>query len=139
MISAIYADASNTTYYFTMANGSGGTNHPDGARWQHYEDMRIAAGVTIDSYVPESNDPIITFEAFESRFTVQEWDDVTDFVYEADTITGKPKRRALIQGLSRAMAKNKVDLLHAKTIVFMDILVSGGVITEAKKDIILTP
>jgi len=51
MITAKYIDDTETTYTFQLADGSGGTNHPDGARYQQYEDMRIKAGITPDPYV----------------------------------------------------------------------------------------
>ena len=82
---------------------------------------------------------IISYEAFQNRFTPAEFNAATDFVYESDLVTGKPKRRALIQGLSRAMAKNSVDLLDARTVAFMDALATGGIITAARKTEILTP
>jgi len=82
---------------------------------------------------------VITYEAFQDRFTAAEFNAATDFVFESDLVTGKPKRRALIQGLSRAMAKNAVDLNDARTVAFMDALVAGGIITAARKDAILTP
>lgn len=81
----------------------------------------------------------IAFGMFEDRFTTQEWDDATDYVYENDTTTGNPKRRALVQGLARAMSRGVVDLKHAKTIAFMDALVAGAIITQARMNIILTP
>jgi hypothetical protein len=81
----------------------------------------------------------VVFDQFEARFTTQEWDDATDYVYESDTTTGKPKRRALVQGLTRAQARNKVDLLDSKTSAFLSLLVTGGVISEARKTEILTP
>lgn len=81
----------------------------------------------------------ISFDDFESRFTGAEWDDATDFVYQSDPTTGKPMRRALVQGLARAQARNNVDLSHAKTDAFLSIMVSGGVITEQRKTQILTP
>ena len=82
---------------------------------------------------------MVTFDAFEARFTSQEWDDATDFIYEVNTTTGKPKRKALVQGLGKAQARNNVDLLDAKTDGFLTLLESGGVITAARKIIILTP
>ncbi len=90
----------------------------------------------IPQYDPE---PIISFDDFESRFTSDEWDDATDYVYEVDTTTGKPRRRALVQGLARAQARNSVDLLDSKTDAFLSLLVTGNVITEARKTNILTP
>ena len=92
-------------------------------------------------YVPPVVPPPtkITFDDFEVRFTTAEWDDMTDFVYQTDTATGVPKRRALIQGLARVQSRNKVNLRDVKTAAFLDILVSGGVITQARRDIVLTP
>ena len=82
--------------------------------------------------------PVISYESFQDRFTAAEFNAATDFVYESDLGTGKPKRRAMIQGLSRAMAKNSVNLLDARTIAFMDSLVTGGILTAARRDAILT-
>ena len=48
----------------------------------------------------------ITLVDFEARFTTAEWNKATDFVYLVDTTTGKPKNRALIQGLARATRIN---------------------------------
>ena len=81
----------------------------------------------------------ISYEDFQNRFTAVEFDAATDFVYESDLVTGKPKRRATIQGLSRAMAKNAVDLLDARTTAFLDALVSGLIINAQRKAEILTP
>ena len=82
---------------------------------------------------------VISYEAFVARFTVTEFDNATDFVEEADTTTGKPKRRALKQGMARVYAKGAVNLLDAKTVAFMDALVAGGIITSQRKTEILTP
>ncbi len=86
---------------------------------------------------------LITYTEFQDRFTAAEFDDATEFVYETNTTTtnsvGKPKRKALIQGLSRTIARNSVDLLHAKTAGFMATLVAGGVVTQARADTILDP
>jgi len=81
----------------------------------------------------------LSFDDFESRFTAGEWDAATDFVYESDTSTGKPKRRALVQGLARAQSRNMVDLFDAKTDAFLAALVSGGVLTSERKAVILAP
>jgi len=81
----------------------------------------------------------VSFSDFEARFTPTEWDDATDYVYEVDITTGKPKHKALVQGLARAQARNYVDLLDAKTDGFLSLLVAGGVITVARKTEILTP
>jgi hypothetical protein len=104
----------------------------------------LDAGTVTRTYTTEADPPIpsptvLTFDAFEGRFTGAEWDDATDFVYEVNTTTGKPKRRALVQGLARAQARNRVDLEDNKTDVFLGVLVSGGVLTAERKIEILTP
>lgn len=81
----------------------------------------------------------ISYESFQGRFSPDEFNAATDFIYESDLGTGKPKRRAMIQGLSRAMAKNSVDLLDARTVAFLDALVAGGIITAQRKTEILQP
>lgn len=91
-----------------------------------------------DSHIEPSKVPL-SMDDFEARFTTQEWDSAYDYVYEVDTTTGLHKRKALVQGWNRAMSRNYVDLLHAKTVAFMDALVAGGVITEQRKTAILTP
>lgn len=107
------------------------------------EDLEIGfeEQAIVEQWIADKNAvrPVITYEEFQDRFTSQEFNDTTDFIYEADTVTGKPKRRALIQGLSGSIARNAVDLLHTKTIAFMDALVDGGIITNTRKDTILTP
>jgi len=97
------------------------------------------AGTLSIDVIPAVKPTVISFDDFEARFTTQEWDDATDYVYEVSTTTGKPKRRALVQGLARAQAKNHIDLLDAKTDTFLGVLVSGGVLTAARKTTILTP
>lgn len=82
---------------------------------------------------------VISYEAFQDRFTAAEFNAATDYVYESDLTTGKPKRRALIQGLGRAMAKGNIDLSDARTAAFLDALVAGGVLTQARRDAILVP
>jgi hypothetical protein len=82
---------------------------------------------------------VIDYEAFQNRFTTAEFNAATDFVYESDLVTGKPRRRAMIQDLSRATAKNSVDLLDARTVAFMDVLVAGNIVTSQRKTEILTP
>jgi hypothetical protein len=94
---------------------------------------------TYGAALPPGPKPIVTYDEFEAKFTAGEWSASTDFVYESDLVTGKPKRRALLQGLARAQARNSVDLEDAKTAAFMGALVAGGAVTEARKDIILTP
>jgi hypothetical protein len=98
---------------------------------------RPAVDMTQDEL--NARDRRVTFDSFEGRFTTAEWDAATDYVYEVNTTTGKPKRKALVQGLARAQAQNMVDLLDAKTDAFLGLLVTGGVITAARKIIILTP
>lgn len=98
------------------------------------EEAAWAAGVTARALaIP------ISYETFQDRFTSAEFNAATDFIYENDIITGKPKRRALIQRLSRAIAKNQVRLDDARTVAFLDALVTGGVITAQRKAEILTP
>ena len=89
--------------------------------------------------LPSIRPTIIPYEAFQNRFTAAEFNAATDFIYESDLATGKPKRRAMIQGLARAIAGNAVDLLGARTAAFMDALVAGGIITTTRKTEILTP
>jgi len=81
----------------------------------------------------------ITFDDFEDRFTPQEWDAATLYVYQSDTASGEPLRPKLVQGLQRAIARNQVDLLDAKTAQFLALLVTGNVIDDARKTEILTP
>ncbi len=95
-------------------------------------------GTTLTKEIALTVETRVSFEDFEARFTVEEFDSATDFVYESDTATGKPKRRALMQGLARAQARNWVDLADNKTSVFLDALVTGGVITSQRKADILT-
>lgn len=85
----------------------------------------------------EAEKRIVTYGDFEARFTVLEFDAATAFVYAADPSTGAPLRPKLIRGLTRAIARNSVDLLDPSTVFFLDALVSGGVINEARKAEIL--
>ena len=96
-------------------------------------------GSTFIAPVPPPNPTTISYEAYQDRFTTAEFNAATDFVYESDLVTGKPKRRAMIQGLSRAMAKNSINLIDARTIAFMNALVVGTIITAQRKTEILTP
>jgi|GEM_PF-2898908 len=82
---------------------------------------------------------VVSFDAFESRFTTEEWDATTDFVYAVSVDTGVPLRRALLQKHSRAIARNSVDLHDDKTANFMAALVDGEVISQARSDQILDP
>ena len=82
---------------------------------------------------------VISYEEFQSRFMAAEFNAATDFVYESDLVTGKPKRRALIQGISRALAKGTVDLADVRTVAFLDALVAGQIIDTIRKAEILTP
>lgn len=78
---------------------------------------------------------MVSFDDFEERFTTQEWDDATDYSFNASVAV----KRKIKQGLQRAIARNNVDLLDAKTDAFLGLLVSGGVITVQRKSEILTP
>ena len=82
---------------------------------------------------------VLSFDDFESRFTAEEWDAATDFVYAVNVETGVPLRRALLQNHSRAIARNSVDLHDDKTANFMAALVAGGVVTQARSDTISSP
>lgn len=88
---------------------------------------------------PTGKATVISYEAFQGRFTAAEFNAATDFVYENDPLTNKPKRRALIQGISRVLAKGMVGLLDSRTAAFMDALVAGGIIDAARKTEILMP
>jgi len=81
----------------------------------------------------------VSLEDFEGRFSSVEWDNATDFIYEVNLSTGKPKRGVLVQALARAQARNRVDLLSIKIDAFLQVLVSGDIITEQRKTEILTP
>ena len=82
---------------------------------------------------------ILTYEKFQDRFTVEEFDAATGFVYEHDLTTGKPKRPAMVQAFARTLAKNRVDLLDARTTAFLNALVTVGILTPARKTEILAP
>jgi len=110
------------------------TVFPGGIPSQEDQDLWTA------EYEAANHNPgVISFDDFESRFTTQEWDGAYDYVREVDTSDGMLKRKALVQGFDRALARGTVDLLDSKTIAFMDALVSGVVITSERKDEILTP
>jgi hypothetical protein len=49
MLSAQYNE-DGVSYHFKMASMEGDTA-PNMGRWEHYEELRIASGVTIDAYV----------------------------------------------------------------------------------------
>jgi len=88
---------------------------------------------------PVAPQTIVSYEEFQDRFSAAEFDSATDYIYETDQTTSKPKRRALIQALARAMASNQVDLESNRTVAFLAALVNGGIITEERKTEILTP
>jgi hypothetical protein len=111
-------------------------NDPDGALQP--DEATLIAEYESSGYV-EPGPSVIRFETFEERFTSDEWDDSIDYIYEIDTTTGKPKRRELIQWLTRVQARDWIDLLDAKTDAFFNMLVSGGVVTELRKTEILKP
>ena len=89
--------------------------------------------------VPAAPPTIISYEAFQNRFTQAEQDATTEFVDEIKLADGKPKRPALKQALMRVTAKGTIDLTEARTNVFLQALVVGGVITTQRKTEILTP
>jgi len=123
------------TRYHTTKNGNTPFTPEEEAEWDAV-DAAYEAGAE-DRRVAIAR--FVKFEAFESLFTIAEWDAATDFVYESDLTTGKPKRRALVQGLACAQARNKVDLLDQKTAAFLQALVAGGIITAQRKTEILSP
>jgi len=78
---------------------------------------------------------VLSFDGFYSRFTETEQDGVADVVNEINPATNRPKRKNLV----RVVALRKdVDLEHPKTLAFMDLLVTEGVLTETRKTEILT-
>lgn len=88
-----------------------------------------------EEILPDPTAVEISFDDFEKLFTTQEWDDATDYSFAA----APSAKRKIKQGLDRAIANNKVDLLDAKTEAFLGLLVTGGVITATRKTAILTP
>lgn len=76
---------------------------------------------------------VIAYKAFQDRFTAAELDGVTKFIDAVDLVTGEPKRPRLKQAMGRAWSSNCVDLLDSRTVAFMDALVAGNIITEARK------
>ena len=135
--------AKQTTKFYVDAQGNylGGFagSVPDGGIEINSPPQHASQIWSGSSWGPISNPTTISFDDFEARFTTAEWDDATDFVYQVDTTTGNPKRKALIQGLARAQARNSVDLLDAKTETFLSVLVNGEIITASRKTAILTP
>ena len=57
MIAALYIDETDTAYDFKMPDGTVGTNHPDGARWKDYEEMRVKAAIIPDKYIDKEKKP----------------------------------------------------------------------------------
>lgn len=131
----IYLNEENTLA--AHGNWSGSVDDPFFKEWIAPQDG--SSGKPVADYVAPDPDSVILFDDFEARFMMAEWDAATDFVYQSDVATGNPKRRALVQGLQRAIARNSVDLLDIKTDGFLSLLVNGGVITEVRKVEILTP
>lgn len=94
--------------------------------------------VTADAAAAAVKPTVLAYEAFEGRFTTAEQDGVTDFVYETSP-NGKPARKALLRAYNRSLAKGQIDLTAQSTINFMDALVAAGVLTQVRRDEILTP
>lgn len=99
----------------------------------------IAKTAVLSPPPPPPNPTIISYEAFQGRFTAAEMDAVTKFVDAVDLVTGESKRPRLKQALARSWAKNNVDLADARTVAFMDALVAGGAVTQARRNAILVP
>jgi len=94
--------------------------------------------VSIDP-VPVVKPTVVTYEAFQGRFTAAELDGATDFVYEISLVTGKPKRPKLLQAFNGSVARDKFDLLAPSMALWMDALVTATILTQERRDIILTP
>ena len=88
------------------------------------------AEVVAFEQAPLAPPSVISYEAFEARFTDAEAEALLAYT---DSIP------SLRRAGNRATARNSVDLLSANTIAFMDALVAGSVITSARKDAILAP
>ena len=50
MLSAVFTE-DGVSYVYTLNNTGVGTNRPTGARWEHYESMRVRDNITISPYV----------------------------------------------------------------------------------------
>jgi len=98
----------------------------------------VTKTVTLD-ILPPVKPTVISYDDFEARFTVAEWNKATNWLYEVIPTTGLPKRPKMLQGYNRVIARNSVDLLDPKTNTFLNVMVTGGVITAARKTTILTP
>ena len=70
---------------------------------------------------------VISYEAFQDRFTAAEFDAATEFVDQIDLTTGKPKRPRLKQAMGRAWSSGEINLLDPRTVAFMAALVAGNV------------
>ena len=93
-----------------------------------------------------SNPPaptVLTYSAFKTKFIVSSsqaaWDNATDWVFEADILTGKPKRRAAVQALMGAVANNQFDLEAPSLAAWLDALITATIVTAQQKTAILTP
>lgn len=82
---------------------------------------------------------VISWEAFQDRFTQVELDNTTNYTEAVNTTTGLPLRPLLKQALARAYAKGTIDLTGIRTINFLSILVSAGIISGQRKAEILIP
>ena len=92
-----------------------------------------------ETYSPPAPPSVISYEAFQARFTATELDASTDFVYEIGLVTGKPKRPKLLQAFNGAVARNQFDLLAPSMATWMDALVTATILTQARRDQILDP
>jgi len=76
---------------------------------------------------------VISYEAFQDRFTAVEFKALTAFVVQKAADGTKPEY------LQAILMRKSVNLLGSATITFMDALVVAGVLTQARRDAILTP
>lgn len=85
------------------------------------------SGFVIDPR-PAPRSSVLSYAAFEARFTEAEQDAMADFVYAADPATGLPLRKGLLKAYNRSVASGLVNLDAPETGAFMDALVAGGVL-----------
>jgi len=82
---------------------------------------------------------VISYGAFQARFTALELDAITNYIFATVVATGLPVRPRVIQAYNRVVANDRVDLESPTTIGFMDGLVVAGIIDAARKAVLLTP
>lgn len=123
----------------SIASDDSANTDYDNIIWHANFGTKPTEAAIVAELVNEPGTKRLTYEGFTDRLTDAEQDLMGEFVYETTPATGKPKRIKLIQALQRAVALNSIELTDPKTIAFMDILVAGGVVTQARADAILDP